>query len=42
LAGADFTGATVGSDWRNYFQRVTFYQTTWVDGKVYSAVPTTP
>jgi uncharacterized protein YjbI with pentapeptide repeats len=42
LSEADFTGATVGSDWRNYFQGARFSQTTWVDGKVYSAMPATP
>jgi len=42
LSNANFAGSTLGDDWRTLFRGARFENTTWVDGKVYSAFPGTP
>lgn len=42
LSNANFTGSKLGDDWRTLFRGARFENTTWVDGKVYSAFPGAP
>ena len=42
LSNSNFSGSTLGSDWRLQFRGARFENTTWVDGKVYSATPDSP
>ncbi|MGA1143375.1 MAG: pentapeptide repeat-containing protein [Ilumatobacteraceae bacterium] len=42
LSNTNFSGSTLGSDWRLQFRGARFENTTWVDGKVYSATPDSP
>jgi len=42
LSGADFTGSTLSANWRNSFSGARFSNTTWIDGSVWSSMPTTP
>jgi len=42
LSDANFTGSKVGPDWRSSFSGARFENTTWVDGSVWSSVPSSP
>lgn len=42
LSNANFSGSILGDDWQSSFKGARFENTTWVDGRVYSAMPSTP